>query len=100
MQTLVEYLHDRPNRKAQLRSTRMDKLLLHRGHERQNGKDRRTSSYGVAQSDMETMETYTEAGMGLRKLGVDNELANLTSNCGDRYEWVVRKTCVARAISK
>ena len=49
---------------------------------------------------METMENYTEAGMGLRKLGVDNELANLTSNCGDRYEWVVKKTCVAKAISK
>ena len=37
---------------------------------------------------------------GLRKLGIDNDLAILTSNCGDRYEWVVRRTCVVRAISK
>ena len=37
---------------------------------------------------------------GLRKLGIDNDLAKQTSYCGDRYEWVVRRTCVARAISK
>ena len=46
------------------------------------------------------MENYTEAGMGLRKLGVDNDLAKRISYCGDHYGWVVRKTCVARAISK
>ena len=40
MQTLVESFHDRPNRKAQLRNSRLDKLLLQRGHERQNRKDR------------------------------------------------------------
>ena len=37
---------------------------------------------------------------GLRKLGIDTDLAKCTSFCGDRYEWVVRPTCVARAISK
>ena len=37
---------------------------------------------------------------GLRKLGIDKDLARLTANCGDRYQWVVRKTCVVRAISK
>ena len=37
---------------------------------------------------------------GLRKLGIDKDLARLTAYCGDRYQWVVRKTCVARAISK
>ena len=37
---------------------------------------------------------------GLRKLGVDSDLARLTSFCGDRYEWIVRRTCVPRAISK
>ena len=37
---------------------------------------------------------------GLRKLGIGNDLARLTANCGDRYQWVVKKTCVARAISK
>lgn len=31
---------------------------------------------------------------GLRKLWVDNDLAKLTSYCGDRYKWVVRRTCV------
>lgn len=37
---------------------------------------------------------------GLRKLGIDKDLARLTAYCGDRYQWVVRKTCVVRAISK
>ena len=37
---------------------------------------------------------------GLQKLGVDKDLARLTSYCGDRYYWVVTKTCVVRAISK
>ena len=37
---------------------------------------------------------------GLRKLGIGKDLARLTANCGDRYQWVVKKTCVARAISK
>ena len=37
---------------------------------------------------------------GLRKLGVSNDLARLTSYCGNRYYWVVTKTCVVRAISK
>ena len=37
---------------------------------------------------------------GLRKLGIGKDLARFTANCGDRYQWVVKKTCVARAISK
>jgi group II intron reverse transcriptase/maturase len=37
---------------------------------------------------------------GLQKLGVNKDLARLTSYCGDRYQWVVTKTCVDRAISK
>ena len=37
---------------------------------------------------------------GLRKLGIGKDLARLTANCGDRYQWVVKKTCVVRAISK
>ena len=37
---------------------------------------------------------------GLQKLGVGKDLARLTSYCGDRYQWVVTKTCVVRAISK
>ncbi len=45
-------------------------------------------------------KTPRKRAWGLRKLGIDNDLAKLTSYCGDRYEWVVRKTCVARAISK
>lgn len=45
-------------------------------------------------------KTPQKRAWGLRKLGIDNNLAKLTSYCGDRYEWVVRKTCVARAISK
>lgn len=37
---------------------------------------------------------------GLQKLGIGKDLARLTSYVGDRYQWVVRKTCVVRAISK
>lgn len=45
-------------------------------------------------------KTPQKRAWGLRKLGIDNDLAKLTSYCGDRYEWVVRRTCVAKAISK
>ena len=37
---------------------------------------------------------------GLQKLGVNKELARVTSYVGDRYCWVTTKTCVVRAISK
>ena len=37
---------------------------------------------------------------GLKKLGVNKDLARLTAYCGNRYQWVVTKTCVVRAISK
>jgi hypothetical protein len=37
---------------------------------------------------------------GLQKLGVGKDLARVTAYCGDRYYWVVTKTCVVRAISK
>ena len=42
----------------------------------------------------------TKREWGLKKLGVNKDLARLTSYCGDRYYWVVTKTCVVRAISK
>ncbi len=45
-------------------------------------------------------KTPHKRAWGLRKLGIESELAKCTSFCGDRYEWVVRRTCVARAISK
>ena len=45
-------------------------------------------------------KTPKKRAWGLRKLGVDNDIAKLTAYCGDRYEWVARKTCVVRAISK
>ena len=45
-------------------------------------------------------KTPQRRAWGLRKLGIDSDLARCTSYCGDRYEWVVRRTCVARAISK
>ena len=37
---------------------------------------------------------------GLQKLGVNKDLARLTAYRGNKYQWVVTKTCVARAISK
>jgi group II intron reverse transcriptase/maturase len=45
-------------------------------------------------------KTPSKRAWGLRKLGVDNNMARLISYCGDRYEWVVRRTCVAKCISK
>ena len=45
-------------------------------------------------------KTPLKRAWGLRKLGIRNNLAKLTSYSGDRYEWVVRRTCVVRAISK
>ncbi|MDE5553999.1 MAG: group II intron reverse transcriptase/maturase, partial [Muribaculaceae bacterium] len=45
-------------------------------------------------------KTSQKRAWGLRKLGVDNDIAKLISYNGDRYEWVVMKTCVIRAISK
>ena len=45
-------------------------------------------------------KTPQRRAWGLRKLGIDSDLAKCTSYCGDRYEWVVRRTCVSRAISK
>ena len=37
---------------------------------------------------------------GLQKLGIGKDLARRTAYCGDRYQWIVTKTCVVRAISK
>ncbi len=37
---------------------------------------------------------------GLQKLGINKDLAKLTSYCGDRYYFVATKTCVTKAISK
>lgn len=37
---------------------------------------------------------------GLQKLGIGKGLAKQTSYMGDRYQWIVTKTCVVRAISK
>ncbi len=45
-------------------------------------------------------KTPGKRAWGLRKLGINDDLAKLTSYCGNRYEWVVRYTCVVRAISK
>lgn len=44
-------------------------------------------------------KTPKKRAWGLRKLGIDNDLAKLIFYCGNRYEWVVRRTYVARAIS-
>lgn len=45
-------------------------------------------------------KTAQKRAWGLRQLGICNDLAKLTSYCGDRYEFVVRRTCVAKAIPK
>lgn len=37
---------------------------------------------------------------GLKKLGINKDLARLTAYYGNRYQWIVTKTCVVRAISK
>ena len=45
-------------------------------------------------------KTPSKRAWGLRKLGMPEELAKRTSYVGNRYQWVVIKTCVVRAISK
>jgi group II intron reverse transcriptase/maturase len=45
-------------------------------------------------------KTPQKRAWGLRKLGIENNLAKLTSYYGNRFEWVVRRSCVSRAISK
>ena len=37
---------------------------------------------------------------GLKKLGINKDLARLTSYWGNKYQWIVTKTCLSRAISK
>ena len=37
---------------------------------------------------------------GLKKLGIDKDLAKTTANMGNHYMWIVTRTCVFRAISK
>jgi len=37
---------------------------------------------------------------GLQKLGINKDLAKLTSYTGNHYQWIVNQTCVKRAISK
>ena len=37
---------------------------------------------------------------GLKKLGIGKDLAKQTAYMGNSYQWIVTKTCVARAISK
>ena len=37
---------------------------------------------------------------GLKKLGIDKDLAKTTANMGDHYMWIVTRTCVSRAITK
>ncbi len=38
--------------------------------------------------------------MGTQKLGIGKDLTRLTAYCGNRYCWVITKTCVVKAISK
>ena len=49
---------------------------------------------------METMESPKEKTWGLQKLGIEKDLARQTAYMRDRYQWIVTKTCVSRAISK
>ena len=37
---------------------------------------------------------------GLKKLGINKDLARQTAYCGNRYQFVALRTCVSRAISK
>ena len=37
---------------------------------------------------------------GLKKLGIDKDLARQTAYMGNRYMWIATRTCVSRAISK
>lgn len=45
-------------------------------------------------------KTPRKRAWGLRKLGISDGLTKRTSVCGNRYQWMVTKTCIVRAISK
>ena len=45
-------------------------------------------------------KTPKKRAWGLRKLGISDDLAKRTSVCGNRYQWMVTKTCIVKAISK
>ena len=66
-------------------------------HENSDDKDRRTFKNKNQSYHLEAVESAEETAMGLQKLGIGKDLARLTAYCGDRYYWVVTKTCVVRA---
>lgn len=45
-------------------------------------------------------KTARKRAWGLRKLGIADNLAKRTAMCGSRYQWMVTRTCIVRAISK
>ena len=45
-------------------------------------------------------KTPSKREWGLKKLGIDKDLARVTANMGDHYMWIVTRTCVSKAISK
>lgn len=100
VQTFVEHIHDRPHRNAQFGNTRMNKLLLYGAMKDKMEKVDEHLRTMLRKVIWKQWKTPQKRAWGPRKLGIDNDLAKLTSYCGDRYEWVVRRTCVVRAISK
>ena len=101
MQTLVEHFHDCPYHNAEQSDTWMDQLLFAIGAMKGKmvGIDEHLRTM-LRKVIWKQWKTPRKRAWGLRKLGICNDLAKLTSYSGDRYEWVVRRTCVVRAISK
>ena len=62
--TLLEHFNGRPYITAQPRDTRMDKLLLHKQDERQNGRNRCPSTHTTESDNMEAMEDAEQTSMG------------------------------------
>ncbi len=50
--------------------------------------------------DLEAMGGAPGRQWGLQKMGVNQDLARLTTDEGDHYMFVATKTCVVRAISE
>ena len=78
----------------------MDKLLLDRFHEGVLTKIDSALRTRLRMIIWKMWKVPSKRQWGLQKLGVNKDLARLTSYCGDRYYFVATKTCVSRAISK
>ena len=79
---------------------RVDKLFCNKLNENSNDRHRRTFAYTAAGNNLEAVESTEETARGIAETWDRKDIARQTAYMGDHYQWVVKKTCVVRAISK